>query len=368
MRGIFVDKKRILIIVTGRGIGGDAGTALNVYNALEKRGYDCEIALDESAPGLLFKKNNIGWNKVIIPQAGGHSATIMTTIKAGIRAIRGVFQTRKLLKSKKFDLELGILGGGAIVGALGAKLARIPTVSLLITPLDTKVCSHIGTPIILPENNLFLVEDVPDNMVKSFSPVSDSITHGDKNKALEKIKEHSKEAKEKNPDAIGFDENKPTIVFSSGSSLFEKTAQAINQFSKYSDKYNLVLCGDPLNESVIDYIDESKMINVGFIDWVNDLLCLADLAVLTNDGLMLHEAMVCNLPVVILKRVKWGRYHDMVSIFKGATVECDLEDLDEKIFEVMDNYDEFAKRTDEYRTAILNVDDNICAIVDGYLK
>ena len=72
MRGIFVDKKRILIIVTGRGIGGDAGTALNVYNALEKRGYDCEIALDESAPGLLFKKNNIGWNKVIIPQAGGH--------------------------------------------------------------------------------------------------------------------------------------------------------------------------------------------------------------------------------------------------------------------------------------------------------
>ena len=142
----------------------------------------------------------------------------------------------------------------------------------------------------------------------------------------------------------------------------------MKRFSKYADKYNLVLCGDPLNESVLDYIDESKMINVGFIDWVNDLLCLADLAVLTNDGLMLHEAMVCNLPVVILKRVKWGRYHDMVSIFKGATVECDLEDLDEKIFEVMDNYDEFAKRTDEYRTAILNVGDNICDIVDGYLK
>ena len=345
-----MDKKKILIIVTGRGIGGDAGTALNVYNALEKRGYDCEIALDESAPGLLF------------------NATIMTTIKAGIRAIRGVLQTRKLLKSKKFDLELGILGGGAIVGALGAKLAGIPTVSLLITPLDTKVCSHIGTPIILPENNLFLAENIPDNMIKSFSPVNENITHGDKSKALEKLKEHSKEAKEKNPDAIEFDESKPTIVFSSGSSLFEKTAQAINQFSKYCDKYNLVLCGDPLEDSVCNYIDETKMINVGFIDWVNDLLCLADLAVLTNDGLMLHEAMVCNIPVVILKRVKWGRYHDMVSIFKGATVECDLEDLDEKIFEVMDNYDEFAKRTDEYRTAILNVDDNICNIVDGYLK
>ena len=54
-----MDKKKILIIVTGRGIGGDAGTALNVYNALEKRGYDCEIALDESAPGLLFKKKEL---------------------------------------------------------------------------------------------------------------------------------------------------------------------------------------------------------------------------------------------------------------------------------------------------------------------
>ena len=43
----------------------------------------------------------------------------------------------------------------------------------------------------------------------------------------------------------------------------------------------------------------------------------------------------------------------MVSIFKGATVECDLEDLDEKIFEVMDNYDEFAKRTDEYRSSLI---------------
>ncbi|MBR4396803.1 MAG: glycosyltransferase, partial [Methanobrevibacter sp.] len=219
-----MDKKKILIIVTGRGLGGDAGIALNVYNALQKRGYDCEIALDESAPGILFKKNNIEWNKVIIPQAGGHSATITTTIKAAIRAIRAVFKTRKLLKSKKFDLELGILGGGAIVGALGAKLARIPSVSLLITPLDTKVCRHIGTPIILPENNLFLAENIPDNMVKSFLPVNENITHGDKEIALEKIKEHCNEIKSKNPDAIEFDESKPTIVFSSGSSLFEKTA------------------------------------------------------------------------------------------------------------------------------------------------
>ena len=359
---------KALLVVTGRGLGGDAAIALNTLKALEKKGVECEIALDESAPGILFEKNRYSWHKISIPQAGGHAATKISALKGALKLIPAAFRARKAIKKSGSDFVVGVLGGGAIVGSLGAKLARIPSVSLLITPLDTKVCRHIGTPIILPENNLFLAENIPDNMVKSFLPVNENITHGDKNKALEKIKEHSKEVKEKNPDAIEFDESKPTIVFSSGSSLFEKTAQAINQFSKYCDRYNLVLCGDPLEESVCNYIDETKMINVGFIDWVNDLLCLADLAVLTNDGLMLHEAMVCNIPVVILKRVKWGRYHDMVSIFKGATVECDLEDLDEKIFEVMDNYDEFAKRTDEYRTAILNVDDNICNIVDGYLK
>ncbi|WP_297982779.1 glycosyltransferase [uncultured Methanobrevibacter sp.] len=360
--------RKVLIIVTGRGLGGDAGIALNVRNALVKRGIECEIALDESAPGILFKKNNLTWNKVIIPQAGGHSATFKTTVKAAIRAVRAVFKTRSLIKRKNYDLVLGILGGGAIVGALAAKLSRTPSVSLLITPLDTKICGKIGTPIILPENNLFLANQIPEKMVKSFLPVNDNIPLGDKQKALDKLKQHCAEIKKSNPDAMEFDENKQTIVFSSGSSLFEKTAQAIDQFSKYSDRFNLVLCGDPLEESFHKYIDETKIINVGFIDWVNDLLHLADLAVLTNDGLMLHEAMVCNLPVVILKRVKYGRYHDMVSIFKGATIECDLEDLDEAIFDVVDNYDEYAKNTAIYKDAILNVGDNIADIVENSFK
>ncbi|ADC47976.1 cell wall biosynthesis protein UDP-glycosyltransferase family [Methanobrevibacter ruminantium M1] len=360
--------KKVLIIVTGRGLGGDAGIALNVYNALTKRGMECEIALDESAPGILFKKNNMEWNKVIIPQAGGHSATLKTTVNAATRSVKALFKTRSLIKEKKFDLVLGILGGGAIIGALAAKITRTPSVSLLITPLDTKICGKIGTPIILPENNLFLEPNIPDRMVKSFLPVNDNISLGDKKKALDKLNEHCSELKKKNPDAMEFDPSKQTIVFSSGSSLFEKTAQAIDQFSKYSDRFNLVLCGDPLEEEFYKYIDETKIINVGFIDWVNDLLHLADLAVLTNDGLMLHEAMVCNLPVVILKRVKYGRYHDMVSIFKGATIECDLEDLDEAIFDVVDNYDDYAKNTATYKEAILSVGDNIADIVEKSFK
>ena len=63
---------KALFVVTGRGIGGDAVTALNIANALSKYDFQCEFALDHTAPGLLFKKNGIEWHRTSIPQAGGH--------------------------------------------------------------------------------------------------------------------------------------------------------------------------------------------------------------------------------------------------------------------------------------------------------
>ena len=66
---------KALFIVTGRGLGGDAMTALNAMNALERRGVTCEIALDASAHGTLFEKNGYEWHKISVPHAGGHSAT-----------------------------------------------------------------------------------------------------------------------------------------------------------------------------------------------------------------------------------------------------------------------------------------------------
>jgi len=53
---------KALFIVTGRGIGGDAVTALNIARALENYGVECEFALDHSAPGLLFK--NMAWTGI----------------------------------------------------------------------------------------------------------------------------------------------------------------------------------------------------------------------------------------------------------------------------------------------------------------
>ena len=84
-----------LFIVTGRGLGGDAAVALNLMKSLEKKGVECEVALDESAPGVLFKKNGYSWHKISIPQAGGHSATKLSAAKGASKLIGATFKARK---------------------------------------------------------------------------------------------------------------------------------------------------------------------------------------------------------------------------------------------------------------------------------
>lgn len=49
---------KALFIVTGRGLGGDSMIALNTIRAFEKRGIQCEVALDSSASWTLFKKTD----------------------------------------------------------------------------------------------------------------------------------------------------------------------------------------------------------------------------------------------------------------------------------------------------------------------
>ena len=55
---------KALIVITGRGLGGDSVIAYNIIEGLEAKGVQCEIALDESAPGLLFKKNRSYLNRL----------------------------------------------------------------------------------------------------------------------------------------------------------------------------------------------------------------------------------------------------------------------------------------------------------------
>ena len=222
---------KCLFIVTGRGLGGDAMTALNAMKALERKGVECEIALDESAHGTLFEKHGYNWHRISVPHAGGHSATKLSAVKGASKLIVATFKARSLIKKLKVDFVVGVLGGGAIVASLGGKVARKPTFSMISTPLDSKVCPKFNQCYILPELNMFRWDELPKNTAKAFYPLAENMGDGVEAKALEKLKEYP-----------NFDENKKTIVFSSGSSIFKGMIDAINRRNTASLSMRKRLC------------------------------------------------------------------------------------------------------------------------------
>lgn len=346
---------RALFVITGRGIGGDAAIAINVIKALEQRGVECEVALDETAPGLLFKKNNYDWHKIIIPQAGGHAATKKTSIKAAFRSFHAAFKVRKLIKKVQPDIVVGINGGGAIMGAIGSKLARKPSVSLICTPLDLKICPKFSKCLAFPE--LFNNFKLPDSVIKTYFPINPNTNKGDKNKALEKLKENK-----------NFDENKKSILFSSGSSIFKGVMQGTANFSEATEDYNIILVGVPLKDEYLDIIDQNKVIYLGYIDWLKDLFDYVDLVIATDDGLMIEESLSCQQPTIALTKVKWGRYHNFASIFEGAVIESEVDTLTEKIFEALDNLDKLKNNAKKYSDQILKADSFIADNIINEMK
>ena len=339
---------KCLFIVTGRGLGGDAMTALNAMRALEKKGVECEIALDASAHGTLFENNGYNWHRISVPHAGGHSATKLSAIKGAAKLVTATFKARSLIKKLNVDFVVGVLGGGAIVASLGGKVARKPTFSLISTPLDSKVCPKFNQCYILPELNMFRWENLPKNTAKAFYPLADNMDDGDEAAALAKLKEYP-----------NFDENKKTIVFSSGSSIFKGMIDGINIVADRTDEYNLVLVGLPLKEEYNELIDENKIIYAGYIDWINHLFKFADLTVLTDDGVSLEEAFTNGKPIVALARVKWGRYQNMAGVFKGAMIESTVEDVYESIEEAFRNYDSMQKKALVYGEQCMNAADDL---------
>lgn len=339
---------KCLFIVTGRGLGGDAMTALNAMKALERKGVKCEIALDASAHGSLFENNGYNWHKISVPHAGGHSATKLSALKGGAKLLTATFKARNLIKKLNVDFVVGVLGGGAIVASLGGKVARKPTFSLISTPLDSKVCPKFNKCYILPELNMFRWETLPKNTSKAFYPLADNMGDGDEEVALAKLKEYP-----------NFDENKKTIVFSSGSSIFKGMIDAINIVVDKTDEYNIVLVGLPLKEEYAELIPQDKIIYAGYIDWINHLFKFADLTVLTDDGVSLEEAFTNGKPIVALARVKWGRYQNMAGVFKGAMIESEVENVCESIDKAFKNYDSMQKKALFYGEQCLNAADNL---------
>lgn len=348
---------KALLVVTGRGLGGDASIALNLIKSLEKKGVECEIALDESAPGILFKKHGYSWHKISIPQAGGHAATKLSAAKGAMKLVAATFKARRLVRKINADFVIGVLGGGAIVGSLGAKLARKPAFSLISTPLDSKVCPKFNECFILPDLDKFKWQTLPKNTDRSFYPLAPDSGDGDANEGLLKLKEYA-----------DFDESKKTIVFSSGSSIFKGMIDGVCNVADFTDEYNLVLVGLPLKEEYLDEINKRNIIYAGYVDWINHLFKFADLAVLTDDGVSIQEALCSNTPIVALTHVKWGRYQNMAGVFKGAMIESEVSDVCESIREAFKNYDSLQKNALVYGKQCAEAADDLADKMLNLLK
>ena len=346
---------KALFIVTGRGIGGDAVTALNIAEALSKHGFECEFALDHTAPGLLFKKNGIEWHKTSIPQAGGHAATKKTLFNASLKTGKAAIETARLCRKIDPDIVVGVIGGGAVVGCLAAKLANKPSVGILITPTDAKVCTRVTTTVALPESNLFQVQLKDKNIHKAYSPVNPDIIVGNSENALK----HMPEA---------FDNKLPTILLSSGSTLFEKMAVAASNLGNGVIDANILVVGDPLEEEYTKYFENSNLIYLGYIDYINDLYKIVDIAVVTDDGMMIHEAMAWGIPVVALLGVKYGRYHNLAAVFEGAVLESELEDLEDVIENAFVNIEQMKQSATKYGEEVLKSSDKIAQIIFARAK
>lgn len=345
---------KALFMVTGRGIGGDAAIALNISRALSKYGVDCEFALNHGASGLLFKKHNIKWHETSIPQAGGHAATKLTLAKGGVKTTKAIFEAVKLYRKIKPDVVVGSIGGGAIVGCLAAKIAGIPSVGIVSTPSDSKV-SKFTTTVALPESPLFELNVTGGNVHKTYMPINPDVVAGSKENALKLMPED-------------YDPALPTVLLSSGSTLFEKMALAAPKLRDSKIKANIVVIGHPLDEKYLEFLDTDGILYLGYIDWVRDLYKLADFVIITDDGVMLHEAIACDLPIITLLRVKYGRYHNMGDIFKGAVVESELDNLDQTVNTFLNDMEKTKHKASQYGKDVLESSDKIAKIIYNKLN
>ncbi len=173
---------------------------------------------------------------------------------------------------------------------------------------------------------------------------------GNKDKALDKLPEE-------------FDSDRPTILFSSGSTLFEKMALGASRLGKSGVNANILVVGDPLEEKYREYLKEKNIIYQGYIDWIRYLYKIIDLAVLTDDGMMIQEAIACQLPIIALLGVKYGRYHNLAAIFEGAVLESELEDILKVTEHALTDLGKLKENALKYSEDVLKASDKIANII-----
>lgn len=348
---------KLLIFVTGRGTGGDAVTAYNIFQSLNEKGIESKIVLDPSAPGYYFKKRNIDWLQSPIPAAGGHASSKSRLFKAGLKSLNAIFSGSKLIKKEKADGVVGVIGGGVVIGCLSAKLARVPSIGIVATPTDTKISLKVNPTLILPESPDFTKDHVESkyDIKKQYSPIKADVIEGNKDNILSKLPSK-------------FDPTKKTVLFSSGSTLFDDMAKAARRYAEENNDVNIFVIGAPLKEELEDIINHPNIMNLGYINYMKDLYDLIDLAIITDDGLTLHETLACEIPVVVVLGVKYGRYHGLSKIFDGAVLESNVDNITEKVNYALENYDDMYNSTKLYSKDIINGTNDLTDFVVKHLS
>ena len=348
---------KLLIFVTGRGIGGDAVTAYNISQYLENKDVNTKIVLDPSAPGYYFKKRNIEWLKSPIPAAGGHASSKLSLLKAGLKSIKAIISGARLIKKEKADGVVAVIGGGTVIGSLSAKLARVPSVGIVATPTDTKISLKTNPTLMLPESPYFTHEHVESkyDVEKQYSPIKTDVINGNKDNIKNKLTDK-------------YDPDKKSVLFSSGSTLFDDMAKAARKYSEENDNVNIFLIGDPLKEELNPIINHPNIINLGYINYIDDLYDLIDLAIITDDGLTLHETLACQIPVVVVLGVKYGRYHGLSKVFEGAIVESNVDNISEKVNQALDNNEAMKEATKKYSEDILNGPEHLTSFIINHMS
>ena len=127
----------------------------------------------------------------------------------------------------------------------------------------------------------------------------------------------------------------------------------------FKQDVNIFLIGAPLHEGINKIIDHPNIINLGYINYINDLYDLVDLAVITDDGLTLHETIACEIPVVVVVGVKYGRYHGLSKVFDGAVIESNVDNITSVVNDALSNELEMKKATKKYSSNIIHGTDTL---------
>ena len=156
-----------------------------------------------------------------------------------------------------------------------------------------------------------------------------------------------------------YNSTKKSVLFSSGSTLFEDMAKAVRKYAEESDNINIFLIGEPLNDVVRDIVDYPNIMNLGYINYIKHLYDLIDLAVITDDGATLHETIACEIPVVVVVGVKYGRYHGLSKVFDGAVIESNVDNITSVVNDALSNELEMKKATKKYSSNIIHGTDTL---------